>query len=491
VTDPVVRLDVPRLSVEPGGQARTTVTVRNTGTIVEGFRITVVGNTVDGWAQVLPDKEVQVYPGQEASATIVFSAPAGIGSNSGSYPFGVHAESVVDASSSAVAEGDLEVGRVFGLQSKLTPVTSQGRWRGKHRIDLTNWGNAPVRLRLVASDPDERLAFLITPEILEVPLGSSGQARLKVKTRDPFLRGTPVRLPFQVVGEPDPPEQRTGPQLGLADPKRAAVDGAFTQQPILSRFVVVAATLLVVALAGLTALSLFKDDDKRPTFEEAGTPPAPTVTAEAVGSQQIALSWEQIPQIQAFQVFQVSEDGAQTLNDQEVSGEVNSFTVDQLTPETQYCFQVLAKRGDFSSPRSAPVCAMTGAEEAGTGSATPPASTDTQAPTTTPPTGGSGTVDFLPTDYVAILFTIPAEQPDARAQAEAKAQELSTETRPALVLDTTEYPDMGLIEGQPFNPSFLVYVGPFASLSEADTYCGSPQPSGSTGCLPAQPSPNG
>jgi len=33
--------------VEPGGQARTTVTVRNTGTIVEGFRITVVGNTVD------------------------------------------------------------------------------------------------------------------------------------------------------------------------------------------------------------------------------------------------------------------------------------------------------------------------------------------------------------------------------------------------------------------------------------------------------------
>ena len=70
--------------------------------------------------------EVQVYPEQEATAVVVFSPPAGNTTRSGSFPFAVRAESVVDPDVSAVAEGDLEIGRVFGLQTKITPVTSLG-----------------------------------------------------------------------------------------------------------------------------------------------------------------------------------------------------------------------------------------------------------------------------------------------------------------------------------------------------------------------------
>ena len=172
---------------------------------------------------------MQVYPDQEATAVVVFSPPAGSATRSGTFPFGVRAESVVDAGTSAVAEGDLEIGRVFGLQAKLTPVTSSGRWRGKHFIELTNWGNAPVRLKLTAGDPDEKLAFLVGPEILDLPLGVTGHAQLRVKTKSPFLRGTPVRLPFQLVAEPDPPETPTGPPSPMMpDPRRATMDGAFS-----------------------------------------------------------------------------------------------------------------------------------------------------------------------------------------------------------------------------------------------------------------------
>src|SRR5262245_1437903 len=40
--DPVVSLETPALTVEPGGQTTTTVVVRNPGTIVENYRIDVL-----------------------------------------------------------------------------------------------------------------------------------------------------------------------------------------------------------------------------------------------------------------------------------------------------------------------------------------------------------------------------------------------------------------------------------------------------------------
>ena len=163
MTDPIIQLETTQLSVEPGGQGRTLVTVRNLGNIVEGFRLQVLGEGVSEWSEVTP-AEVQVYPEQEATAVVVFSPPAGNTTRSGTFPFAVRAESVVDPDTSAVAEGDLEIGRVFGLQTKITPVTSSGRWRGKHFLEITNWGNAPVQLKLTATDPDEKLAFLIGPE---------------------------------------------------------------------------------------------------------------------------------------------------------------------------------------------------------------------------------------------------------------------------------------------------------------------------------------
>ena len=152
MTDPIIRLETTQLTVEPGGQGRTLVTVRNLGNIVEGFALQVLGEGVSEWSEVTP-AEVQVYPEQEATAVVVFSPPAGNTTRSGSFPFAVRAESVVDPDVSAVAEGDLEIGRVFGLQTKITPVTSSGRWRGKHFLEITNWGNAPVQLKLTATDP--------------------------------------------------------------------------------------------------------------------------------------------------------------------------------------------------------------------------------------------------------------------------------------------------------------------------------------------------
>jgi hypothetical protein len=250
VTDPVLRLDPERISVAPGAQAALTVTVHNPGDIVEGYDLDVVGEIPLPWARVDPPF-VSVYPKQDVGASVVFSPPAGGVAASGDIPFGVRARSRVDPGSSAVVEGDVDIGQVLGLQGKLTPVTSSGRWRGRHTIAISNWGNSAVRLRITVTDPDQQLGFLLYPDVVEVPLGATATARLKVRTRTPTLRGTPRQLQFEVVAERDPAPPVTGLASAASTPDRPVLRGVFAQKPILSRATVgLAAGALVLALAG-------------------------------------------------------------------------------------------------------------------------------------------------------------------------------------------------------------------------------------------------
>ena len=49
---------------------------------------------------------------------------------------------------------------------------------------------------MCASDPDAALGFYVRPDVVELPLGGTATVRMSVRTRQPFLRGMPVRLPF-------------------------------------------------------------------------------------------------------------------------------------------------------------------------------------------------------------------------------------------------------------------------------------------------------
>ena len=108
MADPLISLDNEHASAQPGGQARVTVTVTNPGTVVEGYRLQVLGPTA-AWAEVVPP-EVSVYPQQEVTAAVVFSPPTGTSAPGGLQPFGVIARSTLNPQVSAVAEGDVEIG---------------------------------------------------------------------------------------------------------------------------------------------------------------------------------------------------------------------------------------------------------------------------------------------------------------------------------------------------------------------------------------------
>ncbi|NLG21599.1 MAG: fibronectin type III domain-containing protein [Actinomycetales bacterium] len=523
MADPVVELEPVAAAVEPGGQTRVVVTVVNDGSIVEGYRVDVLdditGSSRDvagpaSWFEVVPaegsrsgqpgEPDLTVYPGQQGAVVVVFSPPAGTRVPGGRCAFAVRVTSVIDPGTSTVVEGDLDIGKVTALQAKLVPVTSTGRWRGKHLVELSNWGNTPARLRVVAEDPDRALGFLVNPDTVELQVGASAQVRLKVRTRKPTLRGAAARLPFTVRAEPaeglssppEPPVPGMPPMPGLPDPRTATADGVFNQKPILTKTAVLGAGLVLAGVAGLTAYGLMQRGGGGETFEELGVPDTPQVSVEATGPESVRVSWIPLEQVEGYKLFQLDAQGAVT-SQTELAPELGATPVEGLAPEQEHCFTMAAVRGEVQSPQSAPVCATTLAAPVEEPTTTEPAEETTEAapttggeptetgagettdaPTTDAPTETEATgpatptgpsVDappFAPGEWAAVVGVFPALGTSGEVGAAQLVDDLAANDVEALAINTEEFPDLGLAQ-----QGWLVLLGGYPTFEEASQAC--------------------
>jgi hypothetical protein len=462
VKDPILRLDPARVGVEPGGQATLTLTVTNPGTIVQGYSVDVVSTIAMPWVEVNPST-LSVYPQQEATAVIVFRPPSGPGAPGGTFPFGVRVWSEVDGGGSAVAEGDLDVGSVAGLQAKLTPVASTGRWSGRHTLKVTNWGNAPARLRITPEDPDQALGFLVAPEVLDVPLGGEAVSRIRVRTRHPTLRGAAQRLPFKVACEPELPSGGPGPVPTVSTAGRPVVDGAFNQKPILTRAVVAVAGLaLMAALAGAAYL-LTRPDDPGPE-EQAQQADQPTGFAAAATPGIVTLAWDQVAGVQDYKLKMTAPvDGESEIFSSPVAGDPTRLESKiKVETEDHYCYRLIAVQEGAAD--SAP------SEEACVDVTLPPTAPEgpTESPTIVPitpsPTDGGSTgasttpspsLPGEPLPFVSVLkfYVVQGTTADPTA-AEADRAALAGLGLQAGVLFSEDYtltPPLAV-------PSFVLYV---------------------------------
>ena len=337
--DPSITIGPVQLQVEPGGQVRTTVTVRNQGQIVDGFRLTVLGDGPPDWAQVDPP-EVRALPGETARATVTFAPPGGTATIGGAYPFGVLATSTVDASRSAAAEGDLEVGALARVSATLKPRLRTGRWHAHFDLTVANQGNRPARLRLTtdATDgTDDHLAFLFMPATLTLPVGGVGHSRVRVRVRRPRLRGGTTRLPLQIRCQPDDvdlPETSGGHSGGTAD-------AVFAQRPILSRLVTALAVLVAAGVVAAVLIGI-RAHPKPPTGGLAsGPPPTPSLTATLLAGDQVQLSWPAIGNVDTYKLLVPALNVTPSLD-----GELTGYTVTGLHAATHYCFELRAVRGN-------------------------------------------------------------------------------------------------------------------------------------------------
>jgi hypothetical protein len=197
-----VTIEPAELTVDPGSEVTTTVTVHNLGTRVEEFRLMPQGPGAT-YASITPTT-LSIYPDLEQRAVARFAPPRGPQSPAGVATFEIVARSAVHTDVSDVARGRLTVTPFEQLSAVLRPEVSRGRRPGRHQVSVTNDGNTPVNTQLTFHDQDGELTF-------DPP---SGAAMLRPGTTQSFpVRingphrwfGRTERLPFSAVVTPAGP----------------------------------------------------------------------------------------------------------------------------------------------------------------------------------------------------------------------------------------------------------------------------------------------
>jgi hypothetical protein len=189
------------LQVDAGAEASLVVRVRNRGSIVDQFDISVVGPTAK-WASVDPPS-LRLFPDKEGEARVTFRPPRAADPAADTYPFGVAVRAASDASASTVEEGRIEVAPFVQLASEIVPQTSRGSRSASHDLTITNVGNSVAEVSVKASDPDRLLNFVVAPERMGLRPGASSTLRAVVKPKTTFWLGSPKRVPFSIqIDEP-------------------------------------------------------------------------------------------------------------------------------------------------------------------------------------------------------------------------------------------------------------------------------------------------
>jgi len=95
--------DSAAVEVEPGGQASCSVVIENTGMVVDGVLLDILGDAAE-WTSVEP-AQVNLLPGASAPAKIVFKPPRTATLPPGEVPFGLRAMSQEDPDGSRDRRG--------------------------------------------------------------------------------------------------------------------------------------------------------------------------------------------------------------------------------------------------------------------------------------------------------------------------------------------------------------------------------------------------
>jgi hypothetical protein len=258
------------LSVDPGGVATCTITVRNTGSVVDELSFSVLGPASD-WADVEPPS-LSLFPGAEGTATVRFRPPRDATTRSGRIPFGLRVASREDPAGSVVEEGAVTVSSYGATTAELTPRTARGRRGARFELAVDNRGNTERVVRLTPTDPAESLRFRLDPPELAIAPGTAAFVKVRVSSTRSFMRGQPKTHPFAISVEPQ----------GDA---AVHVDGTYLQEALLPKWVVPA--LLAIAALAVIWFFLLKPTIKT-TARDAVAQPIAQADKKAAAAQQTA-----------------------------------------------------------------------------------------------------------------------------------------------------------------------------------------------------------
>jgi len=241
-------LEPSSVAVDPGSSETTTVRLRNDSDTVEEYRLSVVGDPA-AWTRIAPDT-LRLYPGDEGSASVVFSPPRAPETTAGSLPFGILVQPQQSPELSNVGEGVVTVSPFAEMRAELVPVTVRGRLSTRSRVAVDNLGNAPLPVGISGQDDEDVLAFRPSPETMEVAQGRTRLARVRIRPGGVKFLGQPERYPFTLTLTPA--RDRLPGQTGVLPP--AQLRGTFIRLPLFPKWLLVTLGLLAAGAAAFAAL---------------------------------------------------------------------------------------------------------------------------------------------------------------------------------------------------------------------------------------------
>ncbi|MDQ1745456.1 MAG: hypothetical protein QOE23_3795, partial [Pseudonocardiales bacterium] len=360
-----MRVDVsPRSSVlEPGRTLPITVLVTNTGDLIGGYTLRVLGAD-PSWVRVDAD-QLSLFPGTSQTVVVNVTIPEGIAA--GDRRIAIQVRELTPPHANAVEEVELHVPAAPAVHLQLDPVTVYGGRRASFGAVIENKGNTTLTGRLAGGDAEDKIRFGFAPEAIRLAPGEHRIVELTTRARRPLM-GSPMVRVFTVhldesaesasttLVEPARPsrlvsarqlldKQRGKPPAPPAAAPKPEVPplatGTFLQRPWLSRgpislvgllaAVTVFAIVITVALARLVGQSA-ADRDLALQVAQARTASSATGTAAMSGTVRLLTAGTPVPgvAVEAFSTADVANAIATT-----ATNAAGTFTLPNL-PEGSY-----------------------------------------------------------------------------------------------------------------------------------------------------------
>lgn len=241
----------PQLLEATGGPVTVQVEITNTGEIISGYQVRVLGAD-PAWVAV-DDATPTLFPGSGVLVTVTLTPPPDL--PAGARRLAMQVRETTPPHHATVADLELRVAPAPGIGLALDPAAVTAGRRASFGVTVHNTGNTPVEGTLAGTDPEDRIGFRFVPGTVRLAPGESLSARMEARARRPLL-GSPVVRPLEVRLDP---AGAAAAEAG-AEPLGEA-PGSMVQRPVLGRgavalagllaAVTVFAVVITVALAGV------------------------------------------------------------------------------------------------------------------------------------------------------------------------------------------------------------------------------------------------
>jgi beta-lactam-binding protein with PASTA domain len=231
-------------NVIPGDRVGLDVTVRNVGSIVDTFSISVRGLPA-GWVQPVTGTARLVPIGHdgrlECKLHFVVHPPRDCSATAGTWPVTIVARSETRATTLAREPASLAVEPFFAVIATARPQIARGRRKARVWCDVRNNANAPIAPTLVPTDSLGTCTFSAPDGLAAVAPGQTLSLPLD------------VRAPRQLIGRPIDHQLQIAVAVDGLDPPTPPLLVTFRQRPLIPWWVPVAILLLASLAAALYA----------------------------------------------------------------------------------------------------------------------------------------------------------------------------------------------------------------------------------------------